>query len=93
MLGVGVNFLHEINFFILSSWKRRNGNIFWENLKCLEYWMMIDVRQNMRAAAEPPSNLRVEKYYGFYSLCLFIEYYTEMAKFFLINRSAGNNFY
>ena len=26
--------------------------------------MMIDVRQNIRAAAEPPSNLRVEKHYG-----------------------------
>ena len=53
--------------------------------------MMIDVRQNMRAAAEPPSNLRVEKYYGVYnSLCLCIKHYTEMAKFFTNTRSAGN---
>ena len=66
-------FLQEVKLFILSKWKRRNGNIFWENLKSLEYWMMIDVRQNIRAAAEPPSNLRAEKYYGvYYSLCLYI---------------------
>ena len=52
--------------------------------------MMIDVRQNKRAAAEPPSNLRVEKYCGFYSLYLFIKYHTEMAKFFTNARSAGN---
>ena len=54
--------------------------------------MMIDVRQNMRAAAEPPSNLKFEKYYGFYSLCLFIEYYTEMAKFLSRGKKSAPKF-